>query len=162
MSPLAKLLQIGPAGERPREHWRITLSKIWKRFLEILRSARVQRRVRRLELLERVALGNKQSVILLRVDQREFIVGCCGESVVLLVAPQQDAGKAQPVKRRSRARTKPVKAPVPAPVETLVKTELPATHSTPKSKSPEKIVSPLRNLTPSKARLLKAFAGRSR
>jgi|GEM_PF-2587033 flagellar biogenesis protein FliO len=84
MSPLAKLLQIKPTEERPSKDKRSVAAKAWARFMELLRSTRVRRRVRRLEVIERVALGNKQSVVLVRVDERELVVGCCGDSVVLL------------------------------------------------------------------------------
>jgi len=57
-----------------------------KPLLAFLGSARIQRRVRRLQLVERLALGSKHSVTLLRVDDREFMVGCTGESMVLLSA----------------------------------------------------------------------------
>src|SRR6266700_7062726 len=57
---------------------------IWKKAISILRSARVQRRVRAMQLVERLALGNKQSIVLVLVDKQEFVVGCCGDSMVLL------------------------------------------------------------------------------
>jgi len=52
--------------------------------LAFLRSARIQRRVRRVHLVERLALSSKHSVTVLRVDDREFMVGCTGESMILL------------------------------------------------------------------------------
>jgi flagellar biogenesis protein FliO len=59
---------------------------ILKPVLALLLSARIQRRVRRVHLVERLALGNKHSVTVLRVDDREFMVGCTGETMVLLSA----------------------------------------------------------------------------
>jgi flagellar biogenesis protein FliO len=59
---------------------------ILKPLLAFLLSARIQRRVRRMHLVERLALGNKHSVTVLRVDGREFMIGCTGESMVLLSA----------------------------------------------------------------------------
>src|ERR1700759_2826337 len=87
MSQLAQLLQIKPAPEVKPEAGKSLLARMWMRLMTILRSAKVQRRVRRIEIVERVALGNKQSVVLMRLDQREFMVGCCGDSVVLLAPP---------------------------------------------------------------------------
>jgi flagellar biogenesis protein FliO len=54
------------------------------KLLSFLRSASIQRRVRRMHLVERISISNKHSVTLLRVDDQEFIVGCSGESVVML------------------------------------------------------------------------------
>lgn len=59
---------------------------ILKPLLAFLGSARIQRRVRRVHLVERLALGSKHSVTVVRVDDREFMVGCTGESMVLLSA----------------------------------------------------------------------------
>src|SRR5580698_6464604 len=101
MSPLAKLLQIKPIAEFKREDQRSLLGKIWARFLSIVRSAKVQRRVRRIEIVERIALGNKQSVVLLRLDEREFMVGCCGDSVVMLAPPPAVAAPEKAIPEKS-------------------------------------------------------------
>ena len=128
MSPLAKLLQIKPAEERQSKDMRSVAAKAWSRFIELLRSTKVRRRVRRMEVIERVALGNKQSVVLVRVDERELVVGCCGDSVVLLspsaaaataVAPAAAAKIVRKqIKRRPHvktARAKMVSQPVQTP-----------------------------------------------
>ncbi len=72
---------------------------ILKPLLAFLLSARIQRRVRRMQLVERLALGNKHSVTILRVDDREFMVGCTSESMVLLsaLAVPPEAAPAQQV-----------------------------------------------------------------
>jgi len=72
-------------------------AEIGKKVLSVLRSARVQRRVRAMQILERVALGNKQSILLLRVDNQELVVGCCGDSMVLLGSRKSGSEK---IKRR--------------------------------------------------------------
>jgi flagellar biogenesis protein FliO len=176
MSPLAKLLQIKPVAELKREDQRSLLLKIWTRFLGILRSAKVQRRVRRIEIVERIALGNKQSVVLLRLDQREFMVGCCGDSVVLLAPPPAPAVPAEavqaPAKRRSRvkpAKPKMVAKHTLALTEPLMSHEpvVPASAQTnlrQSEKNPNNsanIEMPLKRRVPTKARLVKAFAGRA-
>ncbi len=56
----------------------------FQRAVALLRSARIQRREKHMQLIERIAVGNKQSVVLLRVDGQEIIVGCSGESMVML------------------------------------------------------------------------------
>jgi flagellar biogenesis protein FliO len=161
MSPLAKLLQIRPSPECPSEGSRSIAGRIWKRFLEVLRSAKVQRRVRRLEIVERVALGSKQSVVLLRVDQREFVVGCCGDSVVLLVPPVPDPVKEQP-KRRNHPKPKRVQPPVLAPVAAVVAVAAPVkARQNSEAKAPQIKLS-LKGQVPTKARLIKSFARKTR
>ena len=76
MSPLAKLLQIRPSLVEEREGRQPLAAKLWKRVIEAIRSTRAQRRIRRMEVMERVTLGNKQSIVLVRVDERQFVVGC--------------------------------------------------------------------------------------
>jgi flagellar biogenesis protein FliO len=170
MSPLAKLLQIQPAQKLQRES---ILGKIWANFLGILRATKIQRRVRRLEIVERITLGNKQSVVLMRMDDREFMVGCCGDSVVLLAPPQSptmpaDAMKVQ-VKRRKRIRTTKAKttqpvlaAPVPVVAGPFAADDAPVkvSQSAKKAKAAPQIEAPLKQRVPTKARLVKAFAGR--
>lgn len=162
MSPLAKLLQIRSSSERPHEDSRSMVGRIWKRFMEIVRSAKVQRRVRRLEILERVVLGNKQSVVLFRVDQREFVVGCCGESVVLLAPPVADQVKAQP-RRRHHAKSKMTQPPLLAPVGTMVDVAAPVTATQiAKARTSRQSGLSLKGRVPTKARLVKSFAGKTR
>jgi flagellar biogenesis protein FliO len=162
MSALAKLLQIQPTPKMPRADGQPTLSKIWKRFMELLRSAKVQRRVRRLEVVERVTLGNKQSVVLVRVDQREFVVGCCGESVVLLVAPPAEAAKVHQPKRKRKVKSKsarisPASATLSSTASEVTRTKL---KRTAKAKTSKEITAPLKKRVPTKASLMKAFTGR--
>lgn len=175
MSPLAKLLQIKPAADLKREDQRSLLGKIWARFLSIVRSAKVQRRVRRIEIVERITLGNKQSVVLLRLDQREFMVGCCGDSVVLLAPPPAAAVPEKavaaklvktPVKRRSRvkaAKPKKVSQPVLAPTQPVASTTSFAliAAQTNLGQAEKNTELPLKPRVPTKARLVKAFAGRT-
>jgi len=188
MSPLAKLLQIKPAPERQKANLGPALGRIWKRFIELLRSARVQRKVRRLEIVERVAVGNKQSVLLLRVDQKEFVVGCSGDQVVLLVAPptgQSEAQsnsqsatqtkaqtKARPKAERQRRRVRPMQAQPavvvvqppasPEPVQQTAPIATAARTQTKIRKPSSQIELPLKRRVPSKAKLVKAFAARSK
>jgi flagellar biogenesis protein FliO len=181
MSPLAKLLQIKPAAELKREDQQSLPGKIWARFVSIVRSAKVQRRVRRIEIVERITLGNKQSVVLLRLDQREFMVGCCGDSVVLLAPPpvaavpeKAVAAKAikTPAKQRSRvkaAKPKKVSQPVLAPTQPVASTAAfaPVVAQTNLQQNQKQTHSssnhglPLKRRIPTKARLVKAFAGRA-
>ena len=162
MSPLAKLLQIRPSLGRQGEDSPSTMGRIWKRFLEVLRSAKVQRRVRRLEIVERVALGNKQSVVLLRVDQREVVVGCCGDSVVLLVPPVADPVKEQP-KLRYHPKPKMAQPPVLAPVAAVVAVAAPVkARQDAEAKAPGQIKLSLKGQVPTKARLIKSFARKTR
>jgi flagellar biogenesis protein FliO len=181
MSPLAKLLQIKPAADLKREDQRSLLGKIWVRFLSIVRSAKVQRRIRRIEVVERITLGNKQSVVLLRLDQREFMVGCSGDSVVLLAPPpaaavpeKAVAAKAvkAPAKRRSRVKatksrknSQPVLAPTQRGESTAtfapVAAQINPGQAEKKTDSAHNIELPLKRRVPTKARLVKAFAGRA-
>jgi flagellar biogenesis protein FliO len=137
MSPLAKLLQIRPVDERQSKDMRSVAGKAWARFMELLRSTRVRRRVRRLEVVERVALGNKQSVVLVRLDERELVVGCCGDSVVLLSpAPAAVSVASAPVKivkkqitRRPRAKAVRAKMVVQPAMASAIQAEpVPATQ----------------------------------
>lgn len=170
MSPLAKLLQIKPAHKLQQESF---AGKVWSNFLGILRATKIQRRVRRLEIVERITLSNKQSVVLMRLDEREFMVGCCGESVVLLAPPQSpampsDVVKVQ-VKRQKRAKAikartvRPVlAAPIPVAASAFIPVVEPVKVSqpSPKTKPAPQIEVPLKQRVPSKARLVKAFGGR--
>jgi flagellar biogenesis protein FliO len=65
-----------------------------------LHSTRVQRRMRRMQLVERLSLSNKHSISLVRIDSHEFVIGCTGESMVLLGMrePQQEAVLQTPTK----------------------------------------------------------------
>jgi len=181
MSPLAQLLQIKPAAEVKREDKRSLLGKIWAQFVGLLRSAKVQRRVRRIEIVERITLGNKQSVVLLRLDQREFMVGCCGDSVVMLAPPHATVvpEKAIPektvktsTKRRARAKSakpKKVAQPVLAPIEPAASAATTMSSSAMSSRRlAEKQADGSTNIeltvkprVPTKARLVKAFGGRA-
>ena len=96
MSPIAKLLQIKPAKEIQRQSF---LGSVWSNFLGILRTTKFQRREKRLEVVERITLSNKQSVVLMRLDEREFMVGCCGDAVVLLAPPQTPVMPAEVMER---------------------------------------------------------------
>lgn len=169
MSPLAKLLQIEQA-KKPQKSF---LRSVWANFVGILRATKFQRREKRLEVVERITLSNKQSVVLMRLDEREFMVGCCGDSVVLLAPPQSQSMPANAIqaqiKKRRRAKTIKVKAvqPVlaaPVPVVTTsfaVEAEpVKAARAARKAKAVPQIESPLAQRVPTKARLVKAFAGR--
>jgi flagellar biogenesis protein FliO len=163
MSPLAKLLQIKPQPEQQKS----VLGKIWANFVAILRSTKIQRRVRRLEVVERVNVGNKQSVVLVRVDQREFMVGCSGDAVVLLAPPPATAITVEKVKMpaKRKPRTKSVQsksaqrqALVPvAPAAEPVKVRRVAK----KENASVQIELPLKQRVPSKASLVNAFARRA-
>jgi flagellar biogenesis protein FliO len=67
------------------------------RFIAFLRSTRIQRRERRMQLMERIAVGNKQHVVLLKVDGREIVVGCSADSLVLLGQSELKQAAAQQV-----------------------------------------------------------------
>jgi flagellar biogenesis protein FliO len=163
MSPLAKLLQIKPAPEQQQS----MLKKIWTSLVAIMRSTKIQRRVRRLEVVERVNVGNKQSVVLVRVDQREFMVGCSGDAVILLAPPPATTISAEtakaPAKRKPRAKRAQVSvtprqalvslAPVAEPVKVR--------RVTKKANASAQIELPVKQRVPSKASLIKAFARRA-
>lgn len=163
MSPLAKLLQINEKKQKQQGGLPATLRKIWSSFIGLVRSARIQRRVRRLELVERVSISNKQSVALFRVDQREFVVGCCGDSVVLLVPPTGEAVKAKVTKPRRKLKPKTrkalVSAPVPMEQEKIAKPAAQVELAV-EEKTPETIQLPAKTRVPSKAQLLKSFGRR--
>jgi flagellar biogenesis protein FliO len=109
-----------------------------------------------------VSLSNKQSIVLLRVDDREFVVGCCGDSVVLLAPPPAEQVKERP-KPRVRAKKKIVQPPVLAPVESVEPIAVPVKpRRSAKAKAAAQIELPLKRRVPTKARLVKSFAGRSR
>jgi flagellar biogenesis protein FliO len=135
---------------------------MWARFLEILRSARVQRRERRLEIIERVPLGNKQSVALLRIDQREFVVGCCADSVVLLVAPATEPAKAKPKRARS-LKSRPVRVQATREqIKSSVPEKAPAKAPLSSAKAAALAGASGKNRIPSKTDLVKSFAGSAR
>ena len=186
MSPLAQLLQIKQAPEATPEAGRSLLRKIWARFVGILRSVKVQRRVRRIEIVERIALGNKQSVVLLRLDQREFMVGCCGDSVVLLAPPPAPVAAAEttpsaivvsksvkaPAKRRSLAkavkpksgsRPKPSSKETVRPAATVISSaaQINLQESEKQTNTGSDTELPLDRRLPTKARLVKAFGRRA-
>ena len=161
MSPFAKLLQIKSSPKQPSS----VLAKIWTNFVTLLRSTKIQRRVRRLEVVERVNVGNKQSVVLVRVDQREFMVGCSGDAVVLLAPPPTApvvTEKKTPAKRKPRVKT--VQPKITSP-QALVSAELAAPEPakirrvTKKSSASVHVELPVMQKVPSKASLIKAFAG---
>jgi flagellar biogenesis protein FliO len=164
MSPLAKLLQINVKKQQQQQSGLPSaLRKIWSSFIGLVRSARIQRRVRRLELVERVSINNKQSVALFRVDQREFVVGCCGDSVVLLVPPAGETAKAKIVKPRRKLKPKARKAPVTATTQIEQEKISKAAVNidlTVEEKSTETIQLPAKTHVPSKAQLLKSFGRR--
>lgn len=60
------------------------MRQFWKNLVSLVSSTRIKRRARRMEVVDRVSIGAKQSVLLLRLDQQEFVVGCSGENLVLL------------------------------------------------------------------------------
>jgi flagellar biogenesis protein FliO len=185
MSPLAQLLQIKQTPEATPEAGRSLLGKIWARFVGILRSAKVQRRVRRIEIVERIALGNKQSVVLLRVDQREFMVGCCGDSVVLLApppaplaaaettpsivvakpvkAPAKRQSQAKAVKPKSGSRLKPSSKETVRPAATVISSaaQINLQESGKQTNTGSDTESSLDHRVPTKARLVKAFGRRA-
>ena len=73
------------------------LRDLASRFITLLRSTRIQRRERRMHLMERLAVGNKQHVVLLKVDGKEIVVGCSADSLVLLSQSEQKQPVAQPL-----------------------------------------------------------------
>jgi flagellar biogenesis protein FliO len=82
-----KKTQIVPATQviqREGSILQAILRQFWKNLVGLVSSTRIQRRIKRMEVVERVAVGAKQSVMLLRLDQQEFVVGCSGENLVLL------------------------------------------------------------------------------
>ena len=81
---LKKAQVIAPAVEPNRSVMQAILRQFWKNLVGWMGSARIQRRTRRMEVVERVSVGAKQSVFLLRLDEQEFVVGCSGENLVLL------------------------------------------------------------------------------
>ncbi len=148
-------------------------AEMWKKALSILRTARVQRRVRVMQITERLALGNKQSIMLIRVDKQEYVVGCCGDSMVLLGSRKSGQGKARHRKAASItaqitnhvelvSEAKPVKARG-AKIGSQV---APSSSHTVLMSGPQSAKAPSRKTRqpkmppPTKAQLLKSFAGR--
>ncbi len=146
---------------------------IWKKAISILRSARVQRRVRAMQLVERLALGNKQSIVLVHVDKQEYVVGCCGDSMVLLGSRKLDQEKterrkAQPIasqittlsqeliasRRETTERSKTVRRNVQAADQAALQAGSKSAKA-PNPKAKQNKMPP-----PTKAQLLKSFAGR--
>jgi flagellar biogenesis protein FliO len=162
MSPLAKLLQIRSEPEQQS-----MLQKIWTSFVAILRSTKIQRRVRRLEVVERVNVGNKQSVVLVRVDEREFMVGCSGDNVVLLAPPPATTFAAEkakmPAKRRPRAKRTQISVASRQALVPLAHAAEPlkVRRTAKKEQTVPQIESPEKQRVPSKASLVKAFARRA-
>jgi flagellar biogenesis protein FliO len=161
MSPLAKLLQIKSGTEQQS-----MLKKIWASFVTILRSTKIQRRVRRLEVVERVNVGNKQSVVLVRVDEREFMVGCSGDNVILLAPPPATTIATEkikmPAKRKPRAkRTQIAVASRQELVLEPAGESLKARRTAKKEQIVPQIELPVKQRVPSKASLVKAFARRA-
>jgi hypothetical protein len=90
------------------------------------------------------------------------VVGCCGDSVVLLVPPVADPVKEQP-KRRHHAKPKTAQPSLPAPVAAVVTVVAPVkARQAVKAKAPRQIELSLKGRVPTKARLIKSFAGRTR
>jgi flagellar biogenesis protein FliO len=162
MSPLAKLLQIKSEPEQQS-----MLKKIWTSFVTILRSTKIQRRVRRLEVVERVNVGNKQSVVLVRMDEREFMVGCSGDTVVLLASPPATtivAEKAKmPAKRKPRAKRTQITVTSRQALVPLASAAEPlkVRRTAKKEQTVPQIEVPVKQRVPSKASLVKAFARRA-
>jgi flagellar biogenesis protein FliO len=172
-----KLSSTEPANAKGSTKPQITLlavaAGLWKKALSVLRSARAQRRVRAMHLLERLALGNKQSIVLLRVDGQEYVVGCCGDSMVLLgsrtsgaetTGRHKPASIAAPVTTRAQVlgEPQPVIASRPKPGLRKVQVSDQTTLlSGPKpAKGRTQKLQPRKVLPPTKAQLLKSFAGR--
>jgi flagellar biogenesis protein FliO len=168
--------QLRPSGKVPSKLPGALLTiaaGIWKTALSVLRSARVQRRVRVMQLVERVALGNKQSIVLVRVDKQEYVVGCCGDSLVLLGSRKPGPEKAR------RRRTESITAQITNQTQLLCESQPKMTRrpkaqlrgaqssdqalSIPESqpaKTSSQKAKPSKALPPTKAQLLKSFAGR--
>jgi flagellar biogenesis protein FliO len=80
----AQVISTAPAVAPQGTVFQAILRQFWKNLVGWVGSARIQRRTKRMEVLERVSIGAKQSVLLLRLDGQEFVVGCSGENLVLL------------------------------------------------------------------------------
>jgi len=148
-------------------------AEIWKKALAILRTARVQRRVRVLQIVERLAVGNKQSVVLIRVDKQEYVVGCCGDSMVLLGSRKSGLEKV------GRRKAESITAQITNRVQVLSepklektqrqKVELQSAQTSSQTfllpepqpaKRQSRKVKHSKALPPTKSQLLKSFAGR--
>ncbi len=162
MSALAKLLQISANPKPQTSGLPAVLKKAWTRVVQVARSTRIQRRVRRLELVERVAINNKQSVALFRMDKREFVVGCCADSVVLLVPPASEAVKtkvAKPRRKSNTSKSKTRKAVASAPIHAVAEktVKLSTNIALDIEENSASIQIPNKVSAPSKAQLLKSF-----
>ncbi|SRR5258708_9710731 len=169
-------IELRPNGKEPGKlpgTFLAIAAGIWKSALSVLRSARIQRRVRVMQLVERLALGSKQSIVLVRVDKQEYVVGCCGDSLVLLGLRNPEPEKAR------RRRTESITAQITNQAQLLraPQTEmtrrpkaafrgaqtsghallLPGSQS---AKVPSQKAKSSKSLPPTKTQLLKSFAGR--
>ncbi|SRR6266700_1396206 len=146
---------------------------IWKKAISILRSARVQRRVRAMQLVERLALGNKQSIVLVLVDKQEFVVGCCGDSMVLLgsrkLGPEKaERRKIQPIAAHTTNLSQELNTSQPKIIQRAktARRNVQAVDQTPLKAESESAKTLARRAKqskmppPTKAQLLKSFAGR--
>ena len=108
-----KRAQLIPAAPVAREGsvFQAILRQFWKNLVGLVSSARIQRRTKRMEVLDRVAIGAKQSVLLLRLDGQEFVVGCSGENLVLLGTREFSAEGATPVQEVLAQEVKAVRKP---------------------------------------------------
>jgi flagellar biogenesis protein FliO len=126
-----------------------------------------------MQLVERLALGSKQSIVLIRVDKQEYVVGCCGDSLVLLGSRKPGPEKAR------RRRTESITAQITNQAQ-LLRAPQPEMTRRPKvafrgaqtsghalllpgsqpAKTSSQKAKPSKALLPTKAQLLKSFAGR--
>jgi flagellar biogenesis protein FliO len=146
---------------------------IWKKAVSVLRSARVQRRERALQIVERLALGNKQSIVLVRVDKQEYVVGCCGDSMVLLGSrnsgqEKTERRKAQPIPvqitnlSQGLTASQPETTPRPKTARRNVQTvdQTPLQAAARSARTPSRKTKQSKMPPPTRAQLLKSFAGR--
>lgn len=80
------------------------LRTVGGKVISFLRSAGIERRPKRIHMVERLALSSKHSVSLLRVDHHEFVVGYSGDSMVLLSLAGGQTSAVSPIAKEDLVR----------------------------------------------------------
>jgi flagellar biogenesis protein FliO len=118
-----------------------------------------------MQLVERLPLGSKQSIVLVRVDKQEYVVGCCGDSLVLLGSRKSGPEKArrrrtEPIRTRITNQAQLLSVPQPEIIR-RPKVQLRGIQSSgQQAKASNRRGKQSKTLLPTKAQLMKSFEGR--
>ncbi len=76
-------------------------SALLERFLDLVKSVRIERRQRRLRLCESLALGDKRSVAVVQFEEQRFLLGISSSGVSLLqnLGPAPSSGESARAER---------------------------------------------------------------